>query len=779
MKRILSLAMSGALLITSIPLPVSAAAITKDSVVYDTAIGLNEARTLAYDNSSVVLGSVGEAQAVKGEASDKSLEEAIKAVRSKISVPKTYSEFDYYFNVSNSYEGTIWNLSWRNPDNGSYVRVACDNSGNIISYRHYDATNKNSGIAKYLKKELKADAEQFIKKIAPEVSDKLEFIEARYDGIYSGNYVYHYQRVENGISFPDNTVSVSVSNVTGEITSIYINWLYNSKVPSADTKISKEKAGKLISDNMDMNLVYRINYNRIYDSSANSEIKAYLVYEPSKNYISVDAKTGEVYFSRDQWVDKGEYDTGYAEANTSSKQADSSAASSITLTDEEIAKLEELNQLISKDEAIKAVTENKYLYIDKNLKAYSANLVKSSYGIYNWKHKDQYVWEITLEDPRVIDRLSGDTYRAYAYATVDAKTGNIISFYASLPSNYDSSTGKWNQVDVPYDRKASQEVLEKFLKNQVKDYFDNSKLVDSNDSYIISYKEDKPIYGGYTYQYQRVNEGVLFPYNSITGSVAGTNGKIYSFNYSWDDNVKFESPKKAMSPEKSMEYYLNNEGYRLIYEVNRINIYDSNYSSPEKYYDYNEAYSVAYEVRLVYRPDVEPYFISPFTGQQLDYDGQVYEKKAPYTYLDISEIQDNRDILLLSDMNIGFEGDYFEPAKSVTKKELLDLIKQVGYNYYEEEYNLNFTLTREEAAKLLIDNLGLGDVAKLTGIFTTGYEDEGKISKTNLGYVALAKGIGLMEAEAENKFNPKKDLTREEAIDLIMNYMKAYKERYY
>ena len=142
MKRILSLAMSGALLITSIPLPVSAAAITKDSVVYDTAIGLNEARTLAYDNSSVVLGSVGEAQAVKGEASDKSLEEAIKAVRSKISVTKTYSEFDYYFNVSNSYEGTTWNLSWRNPDNGSYVRVACDNSGNIISYRHYDATNR-------------------------------------------------------------------------------------------------------------------------------------------------------------------------------------------------------------------------------------------------------------------------------------------------------------------------------------------------------------------------------------------------------------------------------------------------------------------------------------------------------------------------------------------------------------------------------------------------------------------------------------------------------------
>lgn len=711
------------------------------------------------------------------EPTTEALEKAIKNVKSKIAIPSDYTQFDYYYNTGSVNSDSTWNLTWRNPSNGSSIYIRCNQKNNITYYTKYDYSNKESRIPAYLQKELKSKAEQFIKKIAPEVASKIEFVDSSYEGVHSGTYLYKFNRVENGIPFPDNTVSISVDSVTGEVKSAAISWVYDMTIPSASIKISKNDAMKALENSLAMELVYRTDYYSIYHRENNNNKKAFLVYQPKDSYISLDAKTGEVYKTRSQWVTRDEFYTGNSMAK---EAADAANGASVSLTEEEIKKLDDLRNLISKDKAIKVVLDNQYLLIDKNLKSYNANLSKAL----DSKGNEVYYWNVELRDPRPIDYQKGtDFYRAYAYAQVDAKNGNIISYNASLKNYYEDSLQTGKNTAITFNKAKSQVILENFLKEQLNDRFKKSKLVEDYNDMIAYYnKENQPVYAGFSFEYHRVNEGVVFPYNNIRGSVDGVSGKIYNFNSYWDDTVVFESPKKAITPKEAFKHYISKDGFNLVYEINEVNILDNKVPTPDKNYNYSNGYAVERQVRLVYRPDIIPSFISPFTGEQLDGSGKVYKKTKLYTYADITDSSSNRDILLLSDMNIGFEGENFNPTKSLTLGELNILIEQIGFYYGRintEDKISEQLVTREAAAVTFINLLGLEKISKLKGIYHTGYADESSIREENRGAVALAKGYGLITGDKSGNFNPKSYISRKDVVELILNYIRIQQSGLY
>ena len=759
MKRLFALIISGMLLASSLPIHSFAAEMSTGDYV-----------TIAKGEEK---GSGGAQPTASG------LESAILAIKEKITIPEAYTEFNYYFYNTNSYSDAYWSLTWRNPKDESYVQVNCDADYHITYLYQYNPTQSQStGVAKYLKSELKATAEAFLSKIAPETEGFLTYQGADYDGIYSGNYVFRYIRVKNNVEFPDNEVTVSVNSVTGKVTATSINWLYKVSVPTSTTKITKEEATKLIKENMKMKLVYRSNYYRIYDTSGTPAMKAYLVYEPTLNYISIDAKTGEIYLNKSQLLttDAG----GYMSKDEASAAATTENSVLIqTLTEEEIAKISGLKKIISESKAISMITGNTSLYLDKNLKSYSATLNKTE----DISGKTSYVWNISLNDPRPVDYTKdSDTYRAYAYGTVDAVTGKILSFYSSVKGYYIDGKQTWKDVKIVYDSNKSKTILEKFLKKQASDRFNNSVLASEHDDYVISYKEDgTPIYGGYNFQYNRVNEGIEYPYNYLYGSVDGVTGKIYSFGSYWNENVEFESSKGAITADQAMDYYLSNEGYGLKYEINSISKENNGYSTIDISKDTTSFYNTEYQIRLVYRPDVSPAYISPFTGKQLKYDGKVYAEVEHYAYKDIENTNANRNILLLADMNIGFQGGYFNPMQAVTTKEILGLLKDAGYGYDTTEIDSSSEkqITREELASLFVGKLGLEKMAALSGIYRTDYADEASIGKRYLGAVALAKGFGLMGAYSGNSFVPSGNVSRAEAVDYIMNFINAQQKGIY
>lgn len=762
MRRFFVILLSGVILSSSVSMNVAAVtekAITVDAVSSDASISIVK----------------GEPTGSSVTPSQAALEVAIKSVKAKITIPSEYTEFNYYFNDATIYSDASWTMTWSTKDGNAQITASCDNSYHITSFYQNDYGKTQTGISSYLKKELRKTADDFIAKVAPEIVNQIDMIGAEFDGVYSGNYIYHYQRKEKGIVFPDNNVQVKVNSITGKVNAFYSNWLYDAKVPSSEAKITKEEATKLIKNNMKMKLVYRSDYYRIYDQKGNSQKRAFLVYEPTQSYISIDAKTGKVYLTKSEWVNtKDKMDL----ARDSAAAESNAEYGSLQLTEEEMKKVKELKNIISKEKAIKIITDDSSLYIDKNLTAHSSTLSKIDNN-----GKSSYVWNISLSDPREINYEKDKSYyRGYAYATVDAVTGKILSFYASVKSYYDEINKKWQSVKVPFDQKEAKETLEKFMKKQANDRFTNSVLVETNNDYVVYYKNETPVYGGYQYQYNRVHQSIEYPYNNLSGSVDGVTGKIYSFGSNWDENIEFESPKGAMTADKAMDAYLSKDGYELKYEINQITKYDDTKKTKD-FVNYDNLTKVEYDVRLVYNPDINPGYISPFTGEQLNSSGEVYKEVIPYTYQDIKDESTYRNIMLLADMNIGIEGENFLPNQEITVGEIDELLNKIGYAYNYSENSTTQTntslITREEIARTFITKLGLEKQADLKGIYKTGYADEASIDEKYLGAVALAKGYGLMKADNENKFNPKNKVTRFDAVNLILSYIEVQRSGIY
>lgn len=715
-KKLVPLALAGCLIITGIP---------------GTALAAEGVFTSSV--ASVDIPATGEVVVTNTkENSPENLQRIIEIVKGKINVPSKLSEFDYSYDSYSSTGEAVWNLNWYAEDGTSNMAVRCDTQGNILSYSYYQEKSGNY-VPKYMKADLKKTAENFIKKVAPDISDKVEYIGVN---SYNGTYSYEYQRVENGIPMPDNKVTVNVNYETGVVRSCYIDWLYNVKIPSAEVKLTKDQAAKKLGKALNLKLTYQVAYTS--DNNEKEKVKAYLVYVPEKSYAAVDAKTGEVYTTQNEWV------------NTSTKDAEAKESGSTyggkELTQEEIKKISEMEGLISKDAAIKAVTGNEKLLLFDSMKSIDASLYEQKNS--NDK-KSTYIWDVTISDPRE----DGD---GYAHAYVDAKTGKILYYSVGYFGDQEKKSKK-----KKYSKEEGQKIFEAFLNDQIPDKFKNTKLTENEDIYRIA--DDPELSDSYDYYYSRVNEGVEFPNNQIYGTVDRVTGKISHFSYFWTDNITFESPKNIISVEDATNLYLSNEGYRLIYEVNSVHSYTESSDSP---------YSVDNEVRLVYRADIYPANISPFTGKQLDVDGEEYVAPSKlYQYKDLSDTTSERNIRLLAEIGIGFTGGEFKPNVPITTKELTDFIDQAGIYYNSGKYKLaddDSTITRMDAAKFAVQILGFEGVATLKGIYAPDFKDKDQISSNDLGYVALAQGLNLVIANSDNEFRPKDKLTRAEAADMII-----------
>lgn len=681
------------------------------------------------------------------------LEKVILVAKSKIDIPEEYSEFEYDFSSEAAYNNAYWRLVWTKPEKYNSITILIDNDGHIINYNSREERITNARPV-YLKEELKSTADNFLNQIAPEVSNKLDYTGASFNGIYASTYTYSYTRIENGILMPDNTATVSINYETGKVVSANINWLYDVEIPDATINVTMHEAAEKIGQKLEMNLSYR---NKIEDDIT----KAYLVYSPDKSYIAVDAKTGEVYLERDEWIEKGQYGSAEYMYDTMLNSKESAIADG--LTEQEIEKIEELSGLISKQEAIDVIKNEKDLLLDENLTSISANLSK----VHAEKEEEtNYIWSIYLKDNRKTDYKTGDTYRAYANATVDAKTGNIISFNASVKRNSNLTIEEKNSIQVKYSEKEGQKIFEKFVKNQIPEKFEKTRLSDKYNDYVLKYiNNDIPVYGGYKYSYTRVNEGVDYTYNTIRGSVDGVTGKIYKFNYTWDDDVVFESSKNVIDKEEAYDAYINKDGFNLVYEINNKHLYDS-----ESKYKY-EDYELEKEVRLVYRPDITPSLISPFTKEQLDYNGEVYKKEQEYVYKDIAGHYAEKFIKLAADIEIVPKDEYFKPDEYITFEEFNKILESVSYYSEINSNKESIYLTRAEAIKRIVTIAGYQKIAELKDIYKLDFSDSSEIKDEDFGYMALAKGLEIIKADTQNYLRPNKNLTRAEAICLIMNYL--------
>lgn len=678
------------------------------------------------------------------------MSKVILAIKNKLEIGDEYTVFNYdYYDYSGS--GT-WSFNWQTEDYSKYISAECDEDMHLIYYYGY-TQNRTGSAPTVTKAEFLPKAEAAVYRFAPEMEGHIEYVSANYNS-WNSAYTYNFVRSENGIRMPDNSVNIQISYLDGSVTNFSASWDYDVVVEEPDSILTEDAAAAKLSDKIKMTLRYYLGY----DEQGNR--KAFLAYTPDKSYIAVDAATGEIYEEKIYW----DRDNGAMSKNEAAMDSvateEATGGFQATLSEAELQKIQELEDLISSEEAVAVVTGNEMLYIDPNVNMTNVNLRQSG---------GRYYYRVQMRDARTVDYSSGDYYRGSCNANVDAETGEILYFSATVPQYYDYDDNKMpaELKTVKYTKAECQEIMEKFLGSVSPTRFASSELGDDEyETRLIDYQYNdgdyKYTYGGYHFGYVRVNEGVQLQANYLNGDVDAVSGKIFNYNCNWNDDLVLPSTKGVIDEKAALNSYLGYDGFDLVYEL------VTDYTTEENFYGYNSKTST----RLVYRTAISPYYVDAFTGKQLNYNGQEYVKvSTSYEYTDIEGTEYERAIELLADMGAGFEGTEFKPDQVITRAEFVYLAQQVpGLSTYSYELKGVSPLTRRIAAKTMIGWLGYGQLAQFD-IFKTGYSDNAKIGADYRGYVALAKAYGLMGAYQDNRFAPTEKVTRGEAAQMLINML--------
>lgn len=649
------------------------------------------------------------------DVSDKT-SEILASVKPRIAETSEYE--DFYSDVYENENGTMYNFSWYG--NNKPMSLSVDENGIITYYRvnDYDEEVKAT-INKKTTDEMLPFAKALLKKLNPEISDSLKVINNnKYEDIRNRGYSYYIQRYENGIPVKDNDGYITISADGSEIK--YFNLSYNSNLSFAEKAVlSKEDAEKAFYKNFGMELNYDVYYE-------DGKPIPYLLYIPRGNYGEyISAVDGEVVSP----IYPYSYTYGGGSRNSKAEMAED-AKYGVEFTPAELEEIENLQNVISKTKADEIARGNKVINIPKDLELKSANL-NTSYSDDKKYYYNLYYYNDNDEDYR------------YCHVTLDAVTGDILSFYKD--SKYDE------------EKKLTDEEAIKIA--------DNAKVVllpKCNDEYRI----DGDCENGYV-NYRRYINDILYKGNWININVDMATGEVVGFNYEYEE-LDFPSPEGIISEETACEKLFESTDYSLAYIPTCSD-------ASKKQYD---------KTILVYR--LEDYYneIDAFTGELKN---QYNEDLIP-EYTDIDGHYGENAITTLRKFCIGFDEPEFRPDDVMTKRDFTaialsalkwndgviiyrnfdyDNTKRQAGSFNIEDADSDSPVTREDAAVIMIKILGFDEVASLEGIYNCPFPDVTE----HKGHISILNGMNVINGDENGNFNPTATLSRADGAILIYNYL--------
>ena len=87
------------------------------------------------------------------------------------------------------------------------------------------------------------------------------------------------------------------------------------------------------------------------------------------------------------------------------------------------------------------------------------------------------------------------------------------------------------------------------------------------------------------------------------------------------------------------------------------------------------------------------------------------------------------------------------------------------------EQNPGRTVTRSELCRCFVGLSGLTEAAEMRGIFLCGFTDDEAIPAADVGYVAIAKGLGVVQGDGNGAFRPGDGATRQELALMLYRYL--------
>lgn len=654
------------------------------------------------------------------EQDSEAMQAALADVKAKVTVPEELELFTS--SVSSEKESGSYRFVWEDKDGDKRLSVTAGKDEKIMNYRLWEkSANYDTAQFNALSVDAaKASVDAFLAQIIPEKTEKLRYIRGVNQG--ASMYSYEYQHEENGYPVLDEgvTVSVHIKDGNAVVTGMSIDrWTTDGfTVPEKDIGIDEAK--ELYKKNGGYELQYQHNYR---DDSL------YLVYQARDGVKYFDAVTGEEVKYHPYQLYRNSYSS--MKASVSGGAAD--AAAEATFTPEESAELERIEGMLPAEQVVEKLRAIPEIEVPEG----SVLSQSISKRYYQDKENTQYVLSLRI-----------GTDEDAANASVDAMTGELLSYHHYDYKAYPVTAEENKEEKV--DTKKQSDVIDRFVQTYAPTYYAQVRAVADDEDYSAANHS-------FSKSYVRLIDDVPYYSDGISASYDMEKEKITSFwvDFSWIEKKTNVSDVK-FDLNSAYDKVFENAGIVETYIVNEKG-----------------------EPTLVYTLEKSEYAtIDAVSGKAVGWNGR--EVSEPITsYTDIDGHWAQKYIASLAEVGYTAGSSEFRPDDGMTQKDFLTLIAS-GYDgavedLYDDmisqkvlsknEKAPDSVITKEQALTYMLNWQGYREVANLKGIFVTGFIDESECQ--NIGYVAIAKGLGIVTGDTDNKFYPNKKLTRAEAAAML------------
>lgn len=677
-----------------------------------------------------------------------SLEQAIQTAKELFPETKLYPDFSSEFNSSPM--RSTWGLRWEaSADEQGNLFVEVDaHSGEIISFNQWKPEPDSNAPTSMTLSQAQGLASQWLQKLVPQKSSRLRLVSGNdvipLNGYGNASYNFRWERVENGIPVVGEGAYMEINGRTRNIISYHLNWL---ETPMVDTgkAIPREQAFGVFQEQQMLKLQYFMPWEvRPLAADGNKE-KLRLVYRidhPSNG--TIDALTGKpLVLKEGQWKEEMANYAMMGGMGESKRAAD--------LTPQEISELEKNSKILSRDQAAARVKQ--WVDIPSQATLTSANLGR------DWGNPETRVWNLNWN----LNATDSSTPPFELWARVDAMSGRLYSFHLY---------GGEDSVPPKLDRNAAQAIADDFLGKVEPQLVGQVKLSPDPNS------NTKEIQGNHDFRYNRQVNGISFPRDGMTVTVSSREHKVVGYDLTWWPQ-EFPAAAGAIEATGANQRFLEGAPLTLCY----IHINQRNQSS---------------QLALVYQPlpssQDEPFaMLDAITGEKLDGAGNpLTSKPGKKSFTDISGHFAEKQIKLMGQAGLMSEfGNQFKPDQPIKNIDFLRTLIGAREGIWQLE-NMNDNrvisycqtrgwltgkidpqelLPRQLMTQVVIRSMGLETVARRPAMFKNPFPEDSTITEANLGYVALANGLGLLHVN--QAFNGDGPVTRGEVAYTLVNSLQT------
>lgn len=723
-------------------------------------------------------------------------DQALMAVTAKVKETlgldtEVYTDFQGWAN-ENVLLGKRWNLEW--TGDGVSLDITADDAGKVYSYSYNEsASDVPVADSWYMGGKMNiprlpedksqaafAAAKDFLGKVLESGLETVDMENTYSPSLYQNTYRYSGEILLNGLSSPVScSVTVRASDLKiirfwrGDEGSGYLNG-----VPAVANNASEAQARRDLQGTLEFEARFVLS-----DDGKTATVQYVPLY---RDDYYVDGETGKLVnlteLRKELWERGGGMEAPTADKNLMFT-ASEAAADTAGLTQAEKDGAAILQGALSKEDIDRAVQG---AWPEIGLDRYT--LAEASYSISKKELPEGQ--EATSADyditcMLVYGKQEGKVLRN-KYVVADAKTGELKSLY---------SRRWWQGEEEESIRYATglvnaQAKADAILKSFAGTHSAVMALKDSTDA-------EKEKTWEHTFAYQQKAGDWFFDVNHYTVGVDATDGTISRLEGSFDEDVVLDVPTKIVTPGEAAEAYANAMDLKFGYLEVPVSVSLAGSDLRPLLQEAGYSYVLALKTGYVLAQPKDRYIraVDAVTGEIIANDSQPGEAFA-ITYDDLEGHWVKTAADALAVFNIGLAGGSLKPGDELTQLDMVALLASVdGYQFDPQEatketldglYNHAYFLglvtpetrdedkpvTRGELVRLILDAAGYTRIAALQGIFRCDFADSAAISAGDLGYAALAQGLGLVKGGSDGAYAAERVATRAEAIAMLYQYMK-------